>query len=90
LLASTGLSADQIDEFYRRDGGRMYPLFATEAEATAAKAAAILRQSQATAREQINAAVSLADAARFAAEQAGSDGGACVAAWLAKANEVLA
>jgi hypothetical protein len=41
LLASTGLSAEQIAEFYRRDGGRKYPLFATEAEATAAQAAAI-------------------------------------------------
>jgi hypothetical protein len=90
LLASTGLSDEQIAEFYRRDGGRMYPEFATESEATAAQAAAILRESQAIAREQITAAVSLADAARFAAEQAGSDGGACVAAWLAKANEVLA
>jgi anaerobic glycerol-3-phosphate dehydrogenase len=90
LLASTGLSDEQIAEFYRRDGGRKYPEFADEAEATAAQAAAILRESQAIAREQITAAVSLADAARFAAEQAGSDGGACVAAWLAKANEVLA
>ena len=90
LLASTGLSDEQIAEFYRRDGGRKYLLFADEAEATAAQAAAILRESQSTAREQITAAVSLADAARFAAEQAGSDGENCVAAWLAKANEVLA
>jgi hypothetical protein len=41
LLASTGLSDGQIAEFYRRDGGRKYPLFADEAEATAAQAAAI-------------------------------------------------
>jgi hypothetical protein len=41
LLASTGLSDEQIAEFYRRDGGRKYPEFADEAEATAAQAAAI-------------------------------------------------
>jgi hypothetical protein len=61
----------------------------TLAEATAAQAARVVRASQATAREQINAAVSLADAARFAAEQAGSDGENCVVAWLAEVNEVL-
>jgi hypothetical protein len=44
LLASTGLSDEQIAEFYRRDGGRKYPLFASEAEATAAQSAAILAE----------------------------------------------
>jgi len=59
LLASTGLSADQIDEFYRRDGGRMYPLFVTEAEATAAQAAAIEAEMLAGLRARIVNAAAL-------------------------------
>ena len=89
LMSLVHLPQQEVAKFYQLAGGRKYPLFATEAEATAAQAAAILRESQAAARSQIDAAVSLADAARFASEQAGSDGPACVAAWLAKANEVL-
>jgi hypothetical protein len=53
LLASTGLSDEQIAEFYRRDGGRKYPLFATEAEATAAQAAAIAAETLAGLRARI-------------------------------------
>jgi hypothetical protein len=53
LLASTGLSDEQIAEFYRRDGGRMYPEFATEAEATAAQAAAIAAETLAGLRARI-------------------------------------
>jgi hypothetical protein len=59
LLASTGLSAEQIAEFYRRDGGRMYPLFATEAEATAAKEAAIEAETLAGLRARIVNAAAL-------------------------------
>jgi hypothetical protein len=53
LLASTGLSDEQIAEFYRRDGGRKYPLFATKAEATAAKAAGINAETLAGLRARI-------------------------------------
>lgn len=41
LLASTGLSAEQVAEFYERDGGRKYPIFASAEAATAARDAAI-------------------------------------------------
>jgi hypothetical protein len=76
LLASTGLSADQIDEFYRRDGGRKYPLFADAAEATAAQAAAIEAEDEATHRQRARVAGS-----RFANEFAiGGDAGAVMEA----------
>jgi len=76
LLASTGLSDEQIAEFYRRDGGRKYPEFADEAEATAAKAAAILAEDEATHRQRARVAGS-----RFANEFAiGGDAGKTMAA----------
>jgi hypothetical protein len=59
LLASTGLSDEQIAEFYRRDGGRMYPLFATEVEATAAQSAAINAETLAGLRARIVNAAAL-------------------------------
>jgi hypothetical protein len=76
LLASTGLSDDQIAEFYRRDGGRKYPLFTTEAEATAAQAAAIAAADEAAHRQRARVAGS-----RFANEFAiGGDAGAVMEA----------
>jgi hypothetical protein len=76
LLASTGLSDEQIAEFYRRDGGRKYPLFATEAEATAAQAAAIEAEDEAIHRQRAIVAGS-----RFANEFAiGGDAGAAMEA----------
>jgi hypothetical protein len=59
LLASTGLSDKQIAEFYLRDGGRKYPLFATKAEATAAQAAAIEAETLAGLRARIVNAAAL-------------------------------
>ena len=59
LLASTGLSDEQIAEFYRRDGGRMYPAFTSEAEATAAQAAAIEAETLAGLRARIVNAAAL-------------------------------
>ena len=59
LLASTGLSDEQIAEFYLRDGGRKYPLFADEAEATAAQAAAIEAETLAGLRARIVNAAAL-------------------------------
>ena len=64
LLASTGLSDEQIAEFYRRDGGRKYPLFATKAEAAAAQAAAIEAADRLAAKSAIE---TRAGAASFAA-----------------------
>jgi hypothetical protein len=87
LLASTGLSADQIAEFYERDGGRMYPAFATEAEATAAKAAAILAADRLAAKSAIETRAGAASFAAAASYDAGDDAEAItasgVAAWEA-------
>jgi hypothetical protein len=87
LLASTGLSDEQIAEFYRRDGGRKYPLFADEAEATAAKAAAIAAADRLAAKESIETRAGAASFAAAASYDAG-DGAdeitaAGVAAWEA-------
>jgi hypothetical protein len=71
LLASTGLSDEQIAEFYRRDGGRMYPLFATEAEATAAQAAAIAAADRLAAKSAIETRAGAASFAAAAAYDAG-------------------
>ena len=76
LLASTGLTSEQIAEFYERDGGRKYPLFTSEAEATAAKAAAINAEDEAGHRQQAKVA-----GARFGNEFAiGGDAGAAMEA----------
>ena len=82
-------TGDQLAAFYSEAGGRKYPLFASNDDAESAKTAALLADEQATARETISTAISQADAARFTAEQSGASGAACIAAWLAKINEVL-
>ena len=71
LLASTGLSDEQIAEFYRRDGGRKYPEFADEAEATAAKAAAILAADRLAAKSAIETRAGAASFAAAASYDAG-------------------
>jgi hypothetical protein len=88
LLAQTGLSDEQIAEFYRRDGGRKYPLFADEAEATAAQAAAILAADRLAAKSAIETRAGAASFAAAASYDAG-DGAdeitaAGVAAWEAE------
>jgi hypothetical protein len=88
LLASTGLSDEQIAEFYRRDGGRMYPAFATEAEAEATQAAAILASDRLSAKSAIETRAGAAMFAAAASFDAG-DGAdeitaAGVAAWGAE------
>jgi hypothetical protein len=71
LLAQTGLSDEQIAEFYRRDGGRKYPLFADEAEATAAQAAAILAADRLAAKSAIETRAGAASFAAAASYDAG-------------------
>jgi hypothetical protein len=71
LLASTGLSDEQIAEFYRRDGGRKYPLFADEAEAATAKAAAILSADRLAAKSAIETRAGAASFAAAASYDAG-------------------
>jgi hypothetical protein len=80
LLASTGLSDEQIAEFYRRDGGRMYPLFTSEAEATAAKAAAILAADRLAAKSAIETRAGAAMFAAAASYDAGDGAEAITAA----------
>ena len=53
LLASTGLSDEQIAKFYALGGGRKYPLFSSEAEAEAAQAAAIITEDERIRQEHI-------------------------------------
>ena len=85
LLASTGLSAEQIAEFYERDGGRKYPVFASAEAATEAKDAALVAEAHAADRDaaiestagRINAA---SEARRAAIDNAESTGAEIIAA----------
>jgi hypothetical protein len=53
LMGSVSLPGDQIAKFYALGNGRKYPLFASEAEATAAQAAAIEAETLAGLRARI-------------------------------------
>ena len=64
LMGSVSLPNDEIAKFYSLGNGRKYPLFATEADATAAQAAAILAADRLAAKEAIE---TRAGAAMFAA-----------------------
>ena len=59
LMGSVSIPQDQIIKFYNYASGRKYPLFATEAEATAAKAAAINAETLAGLRARIVNAAAL-------------------------------
>jgi hypothetical protein len=80
LLASAGLSDEQIAEFYRRDGGRKYPEFTDEAEATAAQAAAILAADRLAAKSAIETRAGAASFAAAASYDAGDHAEAITAA----------
>ena len=80
LLASTGLRDEQIAEFYALGGGRKYPLFASEAEATAAQAAAIEAADRLAAKSAIETRAGAASFAAAASYDAGDGAEAITAA----------
>jgi hypothetical protein len=82
LMGSVSLPGAEIAKFYALGGGRKYPLFADEAEATAAQAAAIAAEDEAAHRQRARVAGS-----RFANEfLLGGDAGAVMAAIWAEVN----
>ena len=71
LMGSVSIPQDQIIKFYNYASGRKYPLFATEAEATAAKAAAMLAADRLAAKSAIETRAGAASFAAAASYDAG-------------------
>ena len=80
LIGLITIPEDQIVEFYRLAGGRKYPLFADEAEATAAQAAAILAADRLVAKSAIETRAGAASFAAAASYDAGDGAEAITAA----------
>jgi hypothetical protein len=80
LMQIVTVSPEALAEFYALGGGRKYPLFATEAEATAAKAAAILAADRLAAKSAIETRAGAASFAAAASYDAGDGAEAITAA----------
>jgi len=77
------VSPEALAEFYTLGGGRKYPLFTTEAEATAAQAAAILASDRLAAKSAIETRAGAASFAAAASYDAGDSAEAITAAGIA-------
>jgi hypothetical protein len=80
LMGSVSLPSAEIAKFYALGGGRKYPLFATEAEATAAQAAAILAADRLVAKSAIETRAGAASFAAASSYDAGDGAEAITAA----------
>jgi hypothetical protein len=80
LMGKVSLPGAEIAKFYALGGGRKYPLFATEAEATAAQAAAILAADRLAAKSAIETRAGAASFAAAASYDAGDGAEAITAA----------